>query len=105
MHWKETDRTGPAEVLGRYPITTTVPEAIKHTGAVRPIAEPIEALLQEPLLIEVALLQGLPTVPIGAQLQQGPLAETTEAAPVVPQQDHRAAPIEVRAVPAVPVAA
>lgn len=92
MHWKKTDRTGPAEVQGRYPITITVPEAIRHIGTVHPIAEPIKVLLQEPLPIEAQLLQGLP-------------AETTEAAPVVPQQDHRAAPIEVPAVPTVPVAA
>ena len=105
MHWKETDHTVPAEVLGRYPITTTVPEAIRHTGAVHPIAEPIKALPQEPLPTETALLQGLPMEPIEAHLQQGLPAETTEAAPVAPQQGLPAAPIEVPAVPAVPVAA
>ena len=105
MHWKETGPTGPAEVLGRYPITTTVPEAIRHTGAVHPIAEPIEALPQEPLPTETALLLDLPVAPIEAQPQQGLPAETTEAAPVAPQQGLPAAPIEVPAVPAVPVAA
>lgn len=91
MHWKETGLTGPAEVLGRYPITITAPEEIRHIGAVHPI-EPIKALLQEPL-------------PIEAQLQQDHRAAPIEVALEAPQQDHQVAPIEVPAVPTVPVAA
>lgn len=104
MHWKETDHTGPAEAQERCPITITIPEAIEHIGAAHP-AEPIKALLQEPPPTEAALLQGLPVAPIEDLPQQGLPAETTEVIPAVPQQDHRAVPIEVPVVPAAPVAA
>ena len=91
MHWKETDHTAPAGAQGRYPITTAVPEAIRHIGAIA-LAEPIKAPLLEPLPTEVpvALLQGLQV-------------ETTEVAPVAPQPDHLVALIEAPAALTVPV--